>query len=135
MIREIPPRSGVAFTLDRGQRLTVIDPQGEQVADLLAFSRADIDEVISSGRTLDYVSRLFLTVGDPIYSNRSNIFLRILEDTVGRHDFLLTPCSADTFRIIYRARLPIRVVSAISRQRSHRSASALIAFPSRSTCS
>jgi uncharacterized protein YcgI (DUF1989 family) len=27
--------------------------------------------------------------------------LRIVEDTVGRHDFLLTPCSADTFRIIY----------------------------------
>ena len=106
MIREIPPRSGVAFTLDRGQRLTVIDPQGEQVADLLAFSRADIDEVISSGRTLDYVSRLFLTVGDPIYSNRSNILLRILEDTVGRHDFLLTPCSADTFRIIYRDEAP-----------------------------
>lgn len=25
----------------------------------------------------------------------------IVEDTVGRHDFLLTPCSADTFRIIY----------------------------------
>ena len=27
--------------------------------------------------------------------------LRIAEDTVGRHDFLLTPCSRDTFRIIY----------------------------------
>lgn len=27
--------------------------------------------------------------------------LRMLEDTVGRHDFLLTPCSKDTFRIIY----------------------------------
>jgi uncharacterized protein YcgI (DUF1989 family) len=25
----------------------------------------------------------------------------IVEDTVGRHDFLLTPCSPDTFRIIY----------------------------------
>jgi uncharacterized protein YcgI (DUF1989 family) len=25
----------------------------------------------------------------------------IVEDTVGRHDFLLTPCSAETFRIIY----------------------------------
>jgi hypothetical protein len=25
----------------------------------------------------------------------------IVEDKVGRHDFLLTPCSADTFRIIY----------------------------------
>lgn len=98
---EIAPRSGVAFTLDKGERLTVIDPQGEQVADLLAFVRGDLDEVISSGRTLDYASRIYLTTGDPIYSNRSNVLLRIVEDTVGRHDFLLTPCSADTFRIIY----------------------------------
>jgi uncharacterized protein YcgI (DUF1989 family) len=106
--REIPPRSGTAFILEKGRRLTVIDPQGEQVADLLAFSRADTDEVISSGRTLDYVSRLFLTTGDPIYSNRSNVLLRIVEDTVGRHDFLLTPCSADTFRIIYGDASPHR---------------------------
>lgn len=107
-IFEIPPRSGAAFTLDAGQRLTVIDPQGEQVADLLAFVRGDTAEVISSGRTLDYASRLFLTTGDPIYSNRSNVMLRIIEDTVGRHDFLLTPCSADTFRIIYGDEHPHR---------------------------
>ena len=107
-IFEIPPRSGVAFTLARGQTLTVIDPEGEQVADLLAFALDDTAEVISSGRTLDYASRLFLTTGDPIYSNRSNVLLRIVEDTVGRHDFLLTPCSADTFRIIYGDEHPHR---------------------------
>lgn len=101
MHSEIPPRSGVAFRLNRGQKLRVIDPQGEQVSDLLAFNADDTAEVISSGRTLDYASKLFLTAGDPLYSNRSNIMLRILEDTVGRHDFLLTPCSKDTFRIIY----------------------------------
>ena len=106
--REIAPRSGVAFTLDKGQRLTVIDPQGEQVADLLAFNRHDTGEVISSGRTLDYASRIYLTTGDPLYSNRSNGLLRIVEDTVGRHDFLLTPCSADTFRIIYGSTDPHR---------------------------
>ena len=98
---EIPPRSGTAFPLDRGQRLKVIDPQGEQVSDLLAFRRSDTREVISSGRTLDYASRIYLTTGDDIYSNRSKVLLRIMEDTVGRHDFLLTPCSKDTFRIIY----------------------------------
>ena len=101
MINEIAPRSGVAFTLDQGQSLTVIDPRGEQVADLLAFNRADIGEAISSGRTLDYASRVYLTIGDPLYSNRSNVMLTIVEDDVGRHDFLLTPCSKDTFRIIY----------------------------------
>ena len=105
---EIAPRSGVAFTLDRGQRLTVIDPKGEQVADLLAFNRHDMDEVISSGRTLDYASRIYLTTGDPLYSNRSQVMLKIVEDTVGRHDFLLTPCSADTFRIIYGDEHPHR---------------------------
>ena len=30
------------------------------------------------------------------------------EDTVGRHDFLLTPCSEDTFRIIYGHENPHR---------------------------
>jgi uncharacterized protein YcgI (DUF1989 family) len=97
----IAPRSGVAFTLDRGQRLTVIDPKGEQVADLLAYNRADTREVISSGRTLDYAGRIYLSTGDALYSNRSRVLLRIEQDTVGRHDFLLTPCSADTFRILY----------------------------------
>ena len=108
MLHEIPARSGVAFTLDKGQRLTVIDPRGEQVSDLLAFARGDSNEVISSGRTLDYLSRIYLTAPDPIYSNRSNIMLRIVEDTVGRHDFLLTPCSKDTFRIIYGDAQPHR---------------------------
>lgn len=101
MPHRIPPRSGTAFALDKGQLLTVIDPTGEQVADLLAFRRDDVREVISSGRTLDYASRIYLTSGDKLYSNRSNVLLEIVEDDVGRHDFLLTPCSKDTFRIIY----------------------------------
>lgn len=97
----IAPRSGTAFELAAGQALTVIDPQGEQVADLLAFAKADIREAISSGRTLDYAGKIYLSTGDALYSNRSNVLLRIVEDTVGRHDFLLTPCSRDTFRILY----------------------------------
>lgn len=108
MRHEIAPRSGAAFTMNKGDVLTVIDPQGEQVADLVAYSQTDHREVISSGRTLDYASRIFLTTGDPLYSNRSNIMLTIIEDDVGRHDFLLTPCSKDTFRIIYGDKNPHR---------------------------
>lgn len=105
-IVEIPIQSGKAFKMKKGQRLTVIDPRGGQVSDLLAFNTHDHGEVISSGRTLDYASRIYLTTGDPLYSNRSNVMLRIVEDTVGRHDFLLTPCSKDTFRIIYGDKEP-----------------------------
>lgn len=108
MRAEIHPRCGVAFELKAGQRLRVIDPLGEQVADLIAFSRANTQEYLSSGRTLDYASRLFLTTGDLLYSNRSRPMFQIGEDRVRRHDFLLTPCSADTFRILYGHEHPHR---------------------------
>lgn len=100
-VTEIPPRSGTAFRLAKGDVLTVIDPLGCQVADLLAFSADDVREVLSNGRTLDYEESLKLTTGNRLWSNRSRILLEIVEDSVGCHDFLLTPCSADTFRHFY----------------------------------
>ena len=98
---EIPPRSGAAFRLSRGAVLTVIDPHGHQVADLVAYAADDVREVISNGRTFDYEETIHLTTGNRLWSNRSNPMLAIVEDTVGRHDFLLTPCSEATFRHFY----------------------------------
>lgn len=100
-VSRIPPRSGAAFALMKGQALTVLDPLGTQVADLLAFARDDVREVISNGRTFDYEETLSLTTGHRLWSNRSRVLLTIEEDTVGCHDFLLTPCSVDTFRHFY----------------------------------
>lgn len=101
MIEVIEPRSGTALILEAGQVLRVTDPLGEQVSDLLAFSEKDNDEVISNGRTFDYEETIRLSKGHRLWSNRSNPMLEIVEDTVGRHDFLLTPCSEATFRHFY----------------------------------
>jgi uncharacterized protein YcgI (DUF1989 family) len=106
--RRIPERSGTAFRLAKGERLVVIDPCGGQVADLLAFDAEDRREVMSSGRTLDYAEKIYLSVGDKLYSNRSRVMLEIVVDTVGRHDFLLTPCSIDTFLHFYPGQPPHR---------------------------
>ena len=100
-IQRIAPQSGTAFELKRGQVLRVIDPHGQQVSDLTAFNAHDTQEYLSSGRSIDYASRMFLSTGDPLYSNRSRPMLEIGRDDCGRHDFTLTPCSKDTFRIIY----------------------------------
>lgn len=100
-VHRIEPRSGVAFHLDEGEHLTVWDPDGQQVSDLLAFSRENVGEVISNGRTFDYEETIKLTTGNLLWSNRSNPMLKIVKDTVGMHDFLLTPCSKATFRHFY----------------------------------
>ncbi|CAN5831347.1 urea carboxylase-associated family protein [soil metagenome] len=97
----IPKCSGVSFIFKKGQRLKVIDLEGEQVSDFVCYNLNDKAEYLSSGRTIDYAETIFLTKGHSFYSNRSKVMFRIIEDTVGRHDFLLTPCSAEMFRIIY----------------------------------
>ena len=99
--RHLAPQTGTAFTLERGQLLRIVDPRGEQVSDLISFARADPAEWLSSGRTIDYANTIYLSVGHTLYSNRSRPMWTIVEDTVGRHDFLLTPCSPETFEIIY----------------------------------
>lgn len=99
-ISRIEPQSGVAFELPKGGSLRVIDLEGEQVSDLIAFS-ADRVEWLSSGRSIDYNDTIRLTTGHTLYSQHSSPMLTITADTVGRHDFLLTPCSPEMFEKLY----------------------------------
>ncbi|MBW0145355.1 DUF1989 domain-containing protein [Sphingomicrobium clamense] len=108
MTNRINPRSGTAFKLAKGQRLVIIDPEGQQVSDLLAFNADDVREVVSNGRTFDYADTIYLTTGHTLFSNRSNPMLEIVADDVGTHDFLLTPCSKDTFERCYEDEPPHR---------------------------
>ena len=97
----LAPQTGTGFVLREGQELTVVDPTGVQVSDLFCFAAADHAEWLSSGRTIDYANSLYLTTGDVLYSNRSHPMLSIVEDTCGRHDITLTPCSQQTFDLLY----------------------------------
>lgn len=98
----IPPQSGRSFIIKQGQMLRVIDPLGEQVSDLFAFAEQDHDCRLSSGRSLDYAGKIYLTTGDTLYANDSKPMFTIATDTVGLHDFLLTPCSQEMFEILYK---------------------------------
>ena len=102
MTQTIEKQSGTAFSIKKGQILKVTDPEGEQVSDMLLFNAADKREKISSGKTLDFESTLLITQGHYLWSNRSNRMMKILEDTNGRNDFLLAPCSPETFQILYK---------------------------------
>lgn len=100
-LRQIAPRSAAAFVLGAGATLCVIDLEGGQVADLVAFAADDPRETLSNGRTFDYEETMRLSAGNRLWSNRSRPLLTIVHDDVGVHDFLLTPCSRDTWRICY----------------------------------
>lgn len=100
--RVIPAAGGVGLRLRRGERLRISDPQGGQSGDLVAFSQ-DGRERLSNGRTFDYGGKIYVSTGDVLWSDRSHPMLTILDDQVGRHDFLYSACSAEMYRIQYGA--------------------------------
>ena len=97
----LAPQTGSGLTLPAGSTLTIVDPCGEQVSDLFFFAADDHDEWFSSGRTTDYKNSIYVGPGDPLYSNRSRVMATVVTDTVGVHDLTLTPCSQDTFDLLY----------------------------------
>ena len=97
----IAPQSGVAVVLAPGDRLTVLDPCGEQVSDLYLVAADDVAEVFSSGRTTDFGNSVYVSTGSNLWSNRSRVMADVVDDTVGVHDLTLTPCSQATFDLLY----------------------------------
>ena len=97
----IKKQSGAAFKLKKGQKLKVIDAECEQVSDMVLFNAKDRREKLSSGKTLDFEESILISSGNFLWSNRSNKMAEILEDTNGRNDFLLAPCSPETFEVMY----------------------------------
>jgi len=98
----IPAAGGAGVHLKRGERLRIIDPQGGQSGDLVAFSQ-DGRQRLSNGRTFDYNGKIYLSTDDVLWSDRSEPMLTIVADDVGRHDFLYSPCSLEMYRIQYAA--------------------------------
>jgi len=97
----IKKQSGAAFKLKKGQKLKVIDAEGEQVSDMVLFNAKDRREKLSSGKTMDFEESILISSGNSLWSNRSRKMMDILEDTNGRNDFLLAPCSPETFEVMY----------------------------------
>ena len=97
----IPAAGGAGLRLRRGQELRIIDPEGGQSGDLVAYS-LDGRERLSNGRTFDYGGKIYVSTGDVLWSDRSERMLTIVSDEVGRHDFLYSACSLEMYRIQYQ---------------------------------
>lgn len=92
MLERIPPCSGMASAIRKGQRLRVLSPEPQQVADLFCIASSNPSEHLSSAYSIDQAETTLLTTGQILYSNHGNPMMEITHDTCGRHDFLLPPC-------------------------------------------
>jgi uncharacterized protein YcgI (DUF1989 family) len=81
----IPAREYTSLVLHRGEILRVIDLEGKQVADLVAFNATDKGEKLSCVYNNLLNGTWKLTKGHTLYSNRARPMFSIIEDKVGLH--------------------------------------------------
>ena len=78
----IPAKGYRALTMKKGQVLRVVDVEGQQVMDFVAFNNQDLEEKLSMFWSDCFNGTWKLTEGHTLYTNRSTPMFTILEDTV-----------------------------------------------------
>src|SRR5450755_4724714 len=97
----IPGGHGTAFPITRGQYLEIVDVEGQQVADFVAFAAQDRREWASTSHTRSATLRLSLEIGDILESNWRRPMFRIARDDVGSHDVITQMCDDRRYRLDY----------------------------------
>jgi uncharacterized protein len=92
----VAPGGYFATELSKGQVLRIIDVEGQQVADLVAFNRRQLSEKLSVMNTISLNKQVFPRVGYVLYSDEANPMMTIIADTCGVHDMLAGACSRFT---------------------------------------
>jgi uncharacterized protein YcgI (DUF1989 family) len=94
----IPPQSGRAIRVNQGDLIRVIDPHGQQVADLWAFVEGAPFDWLSTSQTRDITERMFPAIGESFYSDCGSALLTLVaDDSPGPHDMLFPACNAPLF--------------------------------------
>src|ERR1700690_4388975 len=88
-------------TVKSGQRLRIVDVEGNQAADTLFFNAADVSDRYSAVDTIREQRNVYLSCGSKLLSTAGNVLAEIVADTVGRHDTLGGACAAESNTVRY----------------------------------
>jgi uncharacterized protein len=95
----IPPYSGRSVLVRAGEQLAVIDVDGKQVGDFVCFNYQDPNEFVSPVHMRACLSSIRLKEGDFLYSNIRRPLMKLVKDTVGRHDFFFPACDYWRYKV------------------------------------
>ena len=97
----VPARSARSLVVPRGALLEIVDVEGQQVADLVAFRSDDQNEWLSTSHTRGSLQSLKLRFGGSLVSNLRRPLLRVVGDDVGTHDLLFAMCDKARYQADY----------------------------------
>ena len=102
----VPARAPFSAIIRRGQRMRIIDLEGQQAVDALFYNASNHKERYSAAETLALQGSAYVGLGTVLHSSDGNPLATIIEDTVGNHDTSAGACSceANTVRFGHHTR-------------------------------
>jgi len=97
----VPGGHGTAVTARAGQLVEIVDVEGQQVADLVAFADRNRTEWLSTTHTRSALLRLTVRPGDRLESNWRRPMFELIRDDVGRNDIITGMCDDRRYRLDY----------------------------------
>ncbi len=97
----VPGAHGKAVPVRKGEYVSVIDVEGGQVVDFLAFLQGTDQEFLSTTHSASSTGKILWTTGDRLYSNRRRPLLEIVYDDCGRHDMHYSMCDPERYEYDY----------------------------------
>ena len=92
----IPAGEPWVHEIARGQRLRIVDLDGNQAVDTLFYNAHDYSDRYSAQDTIRQQANIYLTTGTKLISTAGRTLLTIVADTCGRHDTLGGACSNES---------------------------------------
>jgi uncharacterized protein YcgI (DUF1989 family) len=97
----VPAREGRGVRVAAGELLDVVDLEGHQVGDLVAWFADDPSEYLSPTHTVSCNASIRLGTGAQVFSNRRNPVFTIVRDDVERHDIIVPCCDQQRYERDY----------------------------------
>jgi uncharacterized protein len=90
--------------LEIGERLRLIDLEGQQAVDFLCYSAELPFDRINLPNTIKLNRSLYISKGCRIYSDHAKVMFTVVEDTCGYHDTLAGCCSNEIDLLRYNVK-------------------------------
>jgi urea carboxylase-associated protein 1 len=83
------------------EHLRIIDLQGQQAVDFLCYDRNETQNRYNAANTIKLNRSIYVGKGFRLYSDRADVLMTIVDDTVGFHDTIGGCCSAEANYLRY----------------------------------
>ena len=92
------PWSGL---VKKGQVLVIRDTHGQQAVDFLCYDADNTSDRYSATNTIKVQGNVYVVKGTVLYADSGKPLLRVIEDTIGKHDTIYGCCSNPNNKLRY----------------------------------